>query len=122
MQGGWGRNWDALMRNYSSGEESDENDVPNIVSFQRNARRNAELIQSFIPHMTPEGVETIPPLLMKDPYKLHESLIASGALRGEPAPGTADGGPPSVEAEALPETPSPETPPEASPVEGGTLV
>lgn len=120
MQGGWGRDWDALMRNYSSGDESDEDDVPNIVSFQRNARRNAELIQSFIPHMTPEGVDTIPPLLMKDPYKLHEGLIASGALREEPAPETANGAPTSAEAttaEALPETP-----PEAPPIDGGTLV
>ena len=77
-QGGWGRNWDELLRNYSSGEESDEHDTPNIVSFQKNCRRNAELIQSFIPHMTPEGANVIPPLLMQDPYVMHGDLLKSG--------------------------------------------
>ncbi|OUU49586.1 MAG: hypothetical protein CBC12_07120 [Candidatus Puniceispirillum sp. TMED52] len=77
-QGGWGRNWDELLRNYSSGEDSDEHDTPNIVSFQKNCRRNAELIQSFIPHMTPEGANIIPPLLMQDPYVMHGDLLKSG--------------------------------------------
>lgn len=73
-QGGWGKNWDELLKNYSSGEDSDEFDTPNIVSFQKNVKRNAQLIQSFIPHMTPEGVETIPPLLMRDPYVMHKEI------------------------------------------------
>lgn len=77
-QGGWGRNWDKLLRNYSSGEDSDEYDIPNIVSFQKNCKRNAELIQSFIPHMTPEGVKCIPPMLMQDPYVMHDDLLKSG--------------------------------------------
>lgn len=77
-QGGWGRNWDEMMRNYSSGEDSDEHDIPNLVSFQKNVRRNAQLIQSFIPHMTPEGAQTIPPMLMQDPYVMHEDLLKSG--------------------------------------------
>ena len=77
-QGGWGRNWDEMMRNYSSGEDSDEHDIPNLMSFQKNVRRNAQLIQSFIPHMTPEGAQTIPPMLMQDPYVMHEDLLKSG--------------------------------------------
>lgn len=79
-QGGWGRNWDQLLRNYSSGDDSDEYDTPNIVSFQKNVRRNAELIQSFIPHMTPEGVQAIPPMLMQDPYVMHDDLIKSNVF------------------------------------------
>jgi hypothetical protein len=77
-QGGWGRNWDELMRNYSSGDDSDEHDTPNIVSFQKNCKRNAELIQSFVPHMTPEGANVIPPMLMQDPYVMHGDLLKSG--------------------------------------------
>lgn len=78
MQGGWGRNWDELMRSYSSGEDSDEGDGPNVVSFQKNARRNAELIRQFVPHMNPEHADTLPPMLMKDPYTMHEDLVRSG--------------------------------------------
>lgn len=66
------------MRSYSSGDDSDEHDTPNIVSFQKNARRNAELIRQFVPHMNPEHAESLPPMLMKDPYTMHEDLVRSG--------------------------------------------
>ena len=51
-QGGWGRNWDALLREYSS-EDSEELDVPNVMSFKKNMGKITTMVQDFIPHMAP---------------------------------------------------------------------
>ena len=48
-KGGWGRDWDAAMREVSSGSESDEHDVPNILSLQKNAHRIAQLARQILP-------------------------------------------------------------------------
>ena len=94
------------MRNYSSGEDSDENDTPNIVSFQKNARRNAELIRQFVPHMNPEHASGIPPMLMKNPYVMHEDLLRSGFFSSHRSSEPPEGPASAVSAEPL-ETPSP---------------
>ena len=46
-QGGWGRNWDAALADYSSSDEDE--DVANIMSFQKNVRAVAELARDFLP-------------------------------------------------------------------------
>lgn len=122
-QGGWGRNWDSVLRCYSSEDDSDEYDTPNIHSFQKMCRKNAELIQQFVPHMTDEAREAVPPLLMKDPYVMHGELLKSGffdSVRSDESqvsdeggkttqpPPDEEGGPPSNE-ESVPSSSEGET-------------
>jgi hypothetical protein len=42
------KNWDAICRELSSGEDSDEHDSLNVVKVQRNAHRVAELLRGVV--------------------------------------------------------------------------
>lgn len=42
------------MKDMSSGEDSDEYDTPNIVSFQKNLPRIVQLVQEYEPAFRPE--------------------------------------------------------------------
>lgn len=46
--------WDAIMKEMSSGEDSDEHDTPNIVSLQKNLPRIVQLVQEYEPAFRPE--------------------------------------------------------------------
>ena len=59
-QGGWGRNWDSLLKDYSSGEEDDANDVLNIQSLKKNTHRVVELMQHVVPHLRPDNFDASP--------------------------------------------------------------
>ena len=42
------KDWDAICRDLSSGEDSDEHDSLNVVKVQRNAHRVAELMRTVV--------------------------------------------------------------------------
>ena len=73
MQGGWGRNWDQILQEYSSGEDGDEHDTPNILSLQRNVHRVTELMQDFVPGLSPETFKSRdPPMGMNRSDVIHD--------------------------------------------------
>lgn len=42
------RDWDTIMKDYSSGEESDEYDEPNIVSLRKHGPKVLEMLSNAI--------------------------------------------------------------------------
>ena len=42
------KDWDKIVKDLSSGDESDENDIPNIASLMKNAPKNVRLISSLV--------------------------------------------------------------------------
>ena len=58
-------NWDTILRDISSGEDSDAEDSLNVLSVQKNARRVCELIREMAPPGVldePQGLrEVVPP-------------------------------------------------------------
>ena len=87
------KDWDAICRDLSSGEDSDEHDELNVQSVTKNAKRVAELMHHLIPGLDPnEGGAQ--PMGMNRASILREHL--SRRAEGGKAP------PPAKTAEATP--------------------
>jgi hypothetical protein len=75
------KNWDTILKDYSSGEDEDAHDSLNIVSVQKNARRVSELLHSMIPGLDPEECRNLPKGMNGADFfrnKLSESLKKQG--------------------------------------------
>ena len=42
------KNWDKILQEYSSGEEGDEHDIPNIASVKKNAEKFRRILKKDI--------------------------------------------------------------------------
>ena len=75
------KDWTAILRDYSSGEDSDAHDSLNVVSVQKNAKRVAELLQDCVPGLEAYRRPDAPrPMGMNDPSLIRDGLAA--AMRG----------------------------------------
>ena len=54
------KDWDAILAEYSEGEDSDAHDELNVMSVQKNAQRVAELIHTFVPGLDPTQRGKVP--------------------------------------------------------------
>lgn len=84
--------WDAILRDMSSGEDSDEGDSLNVRSVQKNARRVCELMRDMAPpgafekhpshpsHPSPPSREVVPPKGMNpDIYRqMQRGILTAG--------------------------------------------
>lgn len=71
-QGGWGRNWDDVLKEYSSEDDGDEGDSANILSLQQNVHRVAQLARQILP-VDPSSISVgEPPLGMRSVSTLHQ--------------------------------------------------
>lgn len=97
------RNWDKIVAEISSGEDSDAYDGPNVVAVQRNAQRVAELLHAVVPGLDPEQ-SGAPAMGTNNLNALRESLLAT-AMRGasphaRASPARSAGRPPTAASEA----------------------
>ena len=60
------KDWNEVLRDYSSGEDSDAGDSLNVMSVQRNAHRVAEMMQSVAGLPTSNGGRPQPPMGMNE--------------------------------------------------------
>ena len=60
------RDWNEVLKGYSSGEDSDAGDSLNVMSVQKNAHRVAELMQSITGMSTSTGGVARPPMGMNE--------------------------------------------------------
>lgn len=92
--------WDKLLREISSGEDSDEGDSLNVLSVQKNARRVCDLLRDMAPPggLAPPGAlddkakaaarEVVPPRGMNpDVYRQMQRDILSAGRDAAGAPG-----------------------------------
>ena len=80
-----GVDWERILVDYSSGEDSDAHDSMNVVSVQKNAKRVAELLQDCVPGL--EGMrrpDAAKPLGMNRADVIRDGLAA--AMRGVSPP------------------------------------
>lgn len=81
--------WDAVLRDMSSGEDSDEGDSLNVMSVQKNARRVCELMRDMAPpgtfekhsaHPSRPSREVVPPKGMNpDIYRqMQRDILTAG--------------------------------------------
>lgn len=88
------KNWDAILRDLSSGEDSDEGDSLNVQSVQKNAHRVAEMLHGALPGLDPSVMRT-PPMGMNSMEPLREGFEAiakaTQEANGEIAPSEATG-------------------------------
>jgi hypothetical protein len=50
------KNWDKILQEYSSGEEGDEHDIPNIASVKKNAEKLANIAAQLL-HTVPDKLK-----------------------------------------------------------------
>lgn len=94
------KDWNAIARDLSSGEDSDADDSLNVLQVQKNARRVAELMHTFVPALAAEHLARgATPLGMNRPDLIRTELAstiararAAAAEQDAPAP-PADGAP-----------------------------
>lgn len=67
------KDWASILNGYSSGEDSDAHDEPNVMSLQKNAPRVAELLHAFVPGLDDEDVRR-PPMGMNQPDVIRNGL------------------------------------------------
>ena len=98
------KDWTRVLRDYSSGEDSDEHDSLNVLSVQRNAHRVSELLHMTVPGLDPTQART-PPMGMNSAQFIRRGLsdataatsrcsrefpasrgVASGGKTEDPAP------------------------------------
>ena len=82
------KDWTRVLREYSSGEDSDEHDSLNVLSVQRNAHRIAELLHMTVPGLDPTEART-PPMGMNSAQFIRRGLsdaTAASSLRSREFP------------------------------------
>ena len=84
------KNWDAILRDISSGEDSDEHDSLNVQSVQKNAHRVAEMLHGAMPGLDPSVMRT-PPKGMNSMGPLREGFRAIAEATQEADQKTAQG-------------------------------
>ena len=72
------KDWDAILRDISSGEDSDAGDSLNVMSVQKNARRLTEVMHSTIPGLDPAESRT-PPMGMNTSARLRSEFSKNAA-------------------------------------------
>ena len=61
MSAGWQKKeWSEILKEYSSGEDSDEHDSLNVRSVQKNAGRVTDLLHAMIPVLDPSRSKSLP--------------------------------------------------------------
>ena len=77
------KDWDLILRGYSSGEDSDAYDSLNVVSVQKNAKRVVEMLQECVPGLeTFRSSDAPKPMGMNDGRALRDGL-STALFRGE---------------------------------------
>ena len=72
------KDWNAIARELSSGEDSDAEDSLNVMQVQKNARRVAELMHTFIPDLAAQHLERgAAPLGMNRPDLIRDGLAST---------------------------------------------
>jgi hypothetical protein len=54
------KDWEKILKEMSSGEDSDEHDSLNVCSVQKNAGRVTDLLHATIPGLDPSRAKTLP--------------------------------------------------------------
>ena len=72
------KDWDALLKDYSSGEDSDAHDSLNVMSVQKNAHRIANLLHATMPGLDPSMARDAPmgmnrPDVIRRDFEAHAS-------------------------------------------------
>lgn len=75
------KDWDKIVRELSSGEDSDAGDSLNVQSVAKNARRVAELMQSMAPAPNAPSQPVAPPLGANRPLPHSDLVDAARAAR-----------------------------------------
>lgn len=70
------KNWDAILRDVSSGEDSDAEDSLNLLSVTKNAKRVAELVHGFCPSLDSSKMGA-PPKGMNDPALIRDGIVSA---------------------------------------------
>lgn len=89
MSAGWQKkDWSEVLKDYSSGEDSDEHDSLNVCSVQRNAGRVTDLLHATVPTLDPSRAKSLP-MGMNNVNLIREGLVdamltRSHHLRGFP--------------------------------------
>ena len=125
------RDWDAILNDMSSGEESDAGDSLNVISVQKNAHRVAALMRDMLVDPRDDQPEVTPPRGMNHTTfkKMQDDIIAKGtsfraasspsvsAAAAAAAAGPQTTGPPTTAPleQAPPEVPSPPEEAEGAP-------
>ena len=130
------KDWNAIARELSSPEDSDEGDSLNVMSVQRNAHRVAEMLHGMIPGLDPDRMRT-PPAGMNSVGVIREGLASATRVAShhsrEPHPLAPSGAeeeapmmPPAPPVSPTPPTPATPAPPpraeEEAEGEAGVLV
>ena len=68
------RDWDAALRDVSSGEDSDAGDSLNVLQVQKNAKRVAELVHTMVPGMAVDHLMGRTPMGMNRPDAIRNDL------------------------------------------------
>ena len=72
------KDWNAIARELSSGDDSDAEDSLNVMQVQKNARRVAELMHTFIPDLAAQHLERgAAPLGMNRPDLIRDGLAST---------------------------------------------
>lgn len=74
------KNWDKVVAELSSGDDSDEGDSLNILSVQRNAHRVAELLHGTMPGLDVDEMRNLPRGMNKVDF-MREGLAAAVRAR-----------------------------------------
>ena len=54
------KDWATILKDYSSGEESDAHDGLNVMSVRKNAHRVSEIVHAVVPGFDPSQARTLP--------------------------------------------------------------
>jgi hypothetical protein len=71
------KDWEAIMRELSSDDDSDAGDSLNVLSVTRNAHRVAQLAHGFGPMFDPAQMGNDAPMGMNDASVIREGLAAA---------------------------------------------
>lgn len=68
------KDWSEILRDYSSGEDSDEHDSLNVLSVQKNAGRVTDLLHATVPTLDPSRAKSLP-MGMNSVNVIREGLV-----------------------------------------------
>lgn len=83
MAGASMKRWDEILRDISSGEDSDEGDTLNLQSVVRNAHRVVDVIHTLCPGLDATQAQTLP-MGMSDASLIRDGLAAMRGNEGFP--------------------------------------
>jgi hypothetical protein len=78
------KDWDAICRDLSSGEDSDAHDGLNVMSVQKNAQRVAEIVRTVLPGL--DADPAAPLMGMNRPTAFKDGLVDAIAAAAPPPP------------------------------------